>query len=341
MNSRMGPLNLSMNNKMGNYTKKQHFVQKALIENWAVNGNVNIARVDSDLILKPSHSKSPTAVFYELNYYEHVYNFESAEDHRKSGMITSTDANHIFKTNDGEQYCKGIEDLGFPVIREIINAANKGLAHIILSKKQKLDLCRYMVLQALRTPGGRANYQYDYFNQYISKEADNEDALKGYISNFEYLFMLGTYDKTGLSDRFEIPKSPFSHFVELFQDANGYVATIEDKDHNQFILGDNPCVFLGEKDSLWGMMMPISPKAMIVFLNEEEERDCVLTISKCRVEWHRFEIYSQIHSAVERIIYSSENIDLNDILVKYNEAKENLSRYQKIWNGKELFKIIG
>ena len=129
--------------------------------------------------------------------------------------------------------------------------------------------------------------------------------------------------------------------MELFQDANGYVATIEDKDHNQFILGDNPCVFLGEKDSLWGMMMPISPKAMIVFLNEEEERDCVLTISKCRVEWHRFEIYSQIHSAVERIIYSSENIDLNDILVKYNEAKENLSRYQKIWNGKELFKIIG
>ncbi len=59
------------------------------------------------------------------------------------------------------------------------------------------------------------------------------------------------------------------------------------------------------------------------------------------LEWHRFEIYSQIHSAVEGIIYSSENIDLNDILVKYNEAKENLSRYQKIWNGKELFKIIG
>ena len=59
------------------------------------------------------------------------------------------------------------------------------------------------------------------------------------------------------------------------------------------------------------------------------------------IEWHRFEIYSQIHSAVERIIYSSENIDLKNILVKYNEAKENLSRYQKIWNGKELFKIIG
>ena len=44
-------------------------------------------------------------------------------------------------------------------------------------------------------------------------------------------------------------------------------------------------------------------------------------------------------SAVEKIIYDSKYEGLDEILIKYNEAKYNLDDYQKIWNGKELFKL--
>lgn len=318
------------------YSKKQHYVQKALIEEWSENHLVNIARKNEDGSIVEEKPKAPGAVFYENYYYEHVYDFESAELHRTNGFKTCTDENHTFQTNDGEQYCKRIEDHGFPVIQKILSSVLDNSNVVIITKDEKVRLCRYLTLQALRTPGGRKNYQYNYEKCFISAESKNEDAINSFVSNFAYLQMIGAYDDRGFADNIEMPKSVFLHIFELIVDMALYILTLPICATEQFILGDNPCVILGEKENIWGLLMPVSPKALILLLSNNVHISGECDILPCPEEWRLFELSSQISTAETKLILC-DRYDGISIILQAIKAKPDLhNNLQKIWRAKDL-----
>lgn len=78
---------------------------------------------------------------------------------------------------------------------------------------------------------------------------------------------------------------------------------------------------------------------MIDYLEIAEERGDEVTSDDVLALALIFDKERDNTSAVEKIIYDSKYEGLDEILIKYNEAKYNLDDYQKIWNGKELFKL--
>lgn len=311
-------------------TKQQHFVQKALISNWSHHNSVEVARKDEKAILVQEKSKAPSAIYYEDYLYEHVYGFDSAESHRINGFTTRTDDNHLFSTNDGEVYCKRIEDAGLPVINLLIDTAQNGQHKIGLTDDQRESLYRYLVLQALRTPGGRKKYQYGFKKQTISQESSNEDALDSFVSNFSYLAMLGVYDETGYSDAHQMPPSVFFQLRKLISNMNGYVLTLPETSAKQFVLGDNPCVVLGKGTDVWGMLMPLSPKATFLLLSDNPPGTCIQIVA-CTDDWRLFELRSQFETAEMKLVFCSKYQTLAEIVEDILISKDQTSEVQNIW----------
>lgn len=322
------------------YSKKQHYVQKALIESWSCDQLVNLALKKEDGSLVEEKPKAPRAVFYENYYYEHVYGFDSAEQHRKNGFRTFTDEKHIFQTNDGEQYCKTIEDQGFPVIQRIISAVLNNRSEVVLTQQEKANLCRYLVLQSLRTPGGRKNYQFDYEKYLISTGSNVEDALNSFVSNFAYLLMIGVYDDKGFANNIELPKSIFRYLFEIIVDMALYVLTLPSSNTEQFILGDNPSIVLGKKENIWGLLMPISPKVLILLLSDSIHVRGKCDIRPCPNQWRLFELSSQVLSAEKKIVFCSKYDGLHKIIYDSKASISSKTDLQSIWTAKELLSEV-
>lgn len=88
---------------INNSTRKQHFVQAALINNWQENESVGVANKSNKKYLKKEKSKSASSIFYEEYAYEVLHGFDSMDSHAKNGFSTSFDSDHSLNINDGEK----------------------------------------------------------------------------------------------------------------------------------------------------------------------------------------------------------------------------------------------
>ena len=133
------------------------------------------------------------------------------------------------------------------------------------------------------------------------------------MNNFTYLFLLGLFDENGIANNIDIPDSFFKHLKHLLFGMNGYILRIDEKDPDQFVIGDNPCSVFGNKLSIWGLMMPLSPKC------------CLLLISEYNMRKNRFiefyspksfiiaEQYIQFTNSSNKIIFSDKYCSLSKI----------------------------
>lgn len=321
-------------------TRKQHYVQQALLKLWAEDGFVDTVRKKPEGTLVKGKRKTPGAIFYDLYTYEQFYGFESAKKHLNSSMSVSTDSNHIFYMNDGELYCKRIEDRGFPIIKEIIANVNNDKDTMNLSSESKESLCKYLVLQTLRTPTGRRNYQIDYIPRIITSESTDEETIDGYISNMTYLFNIGVYDDIGLADGYEMPESPFQHLLGIIKDMNGYALHLRNSKKN-CIMGDNPCVLLGKGRGVSGAIMPLTPEVILLLIAEEEcEELNKIEICACPEKWIQFEHYCEIETSHQMIIYNGKKLSVEEINKSYINNTGNINNLE-IWTAKKMMEYLG
>lgn len=319
---------------MPNKTRKQHYVQDALITNWEKNGSVGVAKKIDNAYLKKERSKSPSSIFFEEYGYEVLHGFDSMKKHAENDFSTSFDPEHPLKINDGERYCKYIEDAGLPIIRKIINSTEN---MIEISCEEKSSLCRYLILQSIRTPQGRKNYLPEYPNVRISPLSSDKETFSQFIGNIMYLMILGVYDENGVSNDIDMSTSVFKRFCSLFEDMNGYVVRIKEGSKDQFIVGDNPCIIIGEK-TVWGVMMPLSPKNMLILVGEKPERRNGFAVVKCSKRLKLFELCSQFYASNEKIVFSEKYCSINRINRDIYNGRRFIGAKQPIW---QLYKDSG
>jgi len=298
---------------MNRNTIRQHYVQTALTTSWEKNGLVDVAlKVDNTSFIQEK-SKPARSLFYEDFMYEQVHGFESAKGHLKNNTILRTDNNHVFRMNDGEYYCKEIEDHGLPIIRRIVRQAKQGNRRATLSAEECIMLDKYLVLQTLRTPAARESFMFEKSPQFIRTDADNGDAIAKYIENVTYQFMIGMHDEAGLSDNYETPVSFFKHLLGIIAGMSGYLL-VANNPKEEFVLGDNPCVLLGMDEGISALLMPLDPKvAVLLCADDSPPHTDYLDIGACSKAWLDMAYYTQVNAAKEKIVFNDECITISDI----------------------------
>jgi|GEM_PF-6710460 len=286
---------------MSNRTIKQHYVQEALLKNWENEGLVGVAKKTDNYLIKEKN-KSASSLFFEIYGYEVLHGFDSMPIHAKNDYSISLDQRHPLKINDGEKYCKSVEDSGLPIIRRIIAAEPY---YIKLTGEEKESIYKYLILQSIRTPGGRRKYLPKYPNIRIDENSTNDDTFDQFIGNILYLMVMGVYDGKGVSDQVNPSRSAFQYLCRILKDMNGYVLRLDKKSKKQFIIGDNPCVIFGNS-TIWGVMMPMSPKETLLLINEEQKQENGFIIAKCPERLRLCELYSQFISSYSKIVYSEK-----------------------------------
>ena len=320
-------------------TKRQHYVQSALTASWEREGAADVAiKINGESFVQ-GNKKPASALFFEDFMYEQVYGFQSAESHIKGGMTLHTDENHVFRMNDGELYCKNIEDKGLPIIRKLVGEAKLGKTQVSLTKEECQKLDEYLILQALRTPAARNSFMFEKGPKCVGVDDNDSSALIKYVENVTYLFMMGLYDKTGISDNHPMPESFYEHLLHIIKDMSAYLLVLLDRP-DEFIIGDNPCVLLGAGTGISALLMPFDPKvALLLCADEGKPHTCFFDINSCSDAWLHMEYYTQIQSSREKVVFNSDVLSIEE-LNKYIHLPQKSNYKLDVWTVKTMVEYL-
>ena len=322
-----------------NIVRTQHYVQQAVVmEQWKNKDKmVGVIGKTHDGKLRKEKEKSTKNLFCEDYQYEWFRAVFPNNIKITQNIKLIFDAEHVVNTNDGEEYCKRIEDQAAPIFKEMIKSANtrnmilKNPNMIYLSYDQWKKLASYLALQLLRTPETRRNIFHmlvqETEEQYYSSLSQDAEILMKMLDNLSYMAHIGVYDKKGISNKINLPCSLFRIFKIQIQNSKLFLIYINQK-NRQFILGDNPCVILPGKRGNVFILMPLTPK-LIIFLSWNQQTTNwnqyipKLQASKKMID---VELFAEYINSGEKIIYNTEINSFEEIQTMIYQARKNLNQ---------------
>lgn len=315
--------------KMGrknNITKRQHFVQRSLIiSQWQTDGLVGVIGISEDRSIHKEKSKSPKSIFYEDYGYEWFYGFNLNSFPNIESIDLKIDCNHSFSVNDGEKFCKQIEDNATPIIQRICqNTTTKASfaaatpSTIYLEQSDWAHLASYIALQIVRTPQGRKNISRwkESVPDIISERSSPQDFYDKLTDNTVYLVQMGVYDKAGICDNRKLPPSLFSALKNDLMYSQPFFCCIPENERKQFILSGNPCSIISGKKTDF-VIFPISPKillcAPINSLENQAEWNDLIPKYSATDELVTLEIYAEYVGANNKLVYCTKYNSFSEI----------------------------
>nr|WP_307404549.1 DUF4238 domain-containing protein [Breznakia pachnodae] len=253
----------------------------------------------------------------------------------KSGGYTfrMEDSSQLIKTNDTENHIKRIEDAATPILKKIITDVTlsksiKRTKHIRVTSIEWDKLSKYFALQIIRTPRGREGYFGDassYLNRITSKSSLNL-AKQQFVNNMVYILQLGTYGENGFSGKLKETETYFSAIFNIIKKSKPNIFILN-KPQDQFIIGDHPCVALGEF-MIDTIIMPLSPTILLKLSDSKTNLQTgIISIKDCPEALYEFSLVTEYKASVEKIIFQTN-------ISKYFDLKQQILKSDKKWNDK-------